>query len=41
MRRLMRVNPDDRRHESPPRQRVNATTGTPDEGAARLFRATP
>jgi hypothetical protein len=39
--RLVRVNPDDRRHGSPPTQRVNATTGTPDESAARLFRATP
>jgi len=40
--RLVRVDPDDHRHGSPSSwTRVSVTTGTPDAGAARLFRATP
>jgi hypothetical protein len=39
--RLVRVNADDHRHGVLLVDACDATTGTPDEGVARLFRATP
>jgi hypothetical protein len=42
LRRRVRVDTDDHRHRRPSSwTRVSVTTDTPDEGAARLFRATP